>query len=167
MQFQVPNKPPHLTIPPKSFLSVYKVRNFCEALPGFEGLEEGRSPSLGPKTQEELHKSSFICFPQALLGFEGQAEGRSLRLGPKIQDKSLEERASQKLLQRLFLGLGVQLKAEAQVWGQRLKKSLRKSLRKSLTKGPSKPLPEALLGFEGQPEGRSLRLGSKTQEESQ
>jgi hypothetical protein len=75
----------------------------------------------------------------------------------------LEERASQKLLQRLFLGLRVQVKAEAQVWGQRLKKSLRKSL----TKGPSKPLPEALLGFEGQSEGGSLRLGLKTQEESQ
>jgi hypothetical protein len=85
-----------LTILPQSFLSVYKVRNFCEALPGFEGLEEGRSPSLGPKTQEELHKSSFICFPQTLLGFEGQAEGRSLRLGPKR--KSLTKVPSKALL---------------------------------------------------------------------
>jgi hypothetical protein len=60
-----------LTILPKSFLSVYKVRNFCEALPGFEGLEEGRSPSLGPKTQEELHKSSY-AFLRLFLGLRAK-----------------------------------------------------------------------------------------------
>ncbi len=167
VQFQVPNKPPHLTILPKSILSVYKVRNFCEALPGFKGLEEDRSPSLGPKTQEELHKSSFICFPQALLWFEGQAEGtEAWDWGRKSKTSLFWKKEPNK---NSFKGSswGVQLKAESQVWGQRLKKSLRKSLRKSLTKGPSKPLPEALLGFEGQPEGKSLRLGSKTQEEPQ